>query len=65
MSTHFITMAQLRTQLEIAQTLAKSHVAFVVIPVTTEEGFGKLCAHQAQKLENLAQAAEREQKGGA
>lgn len=58
------TVAQLRNQLEIAQTLAKSRIAFVVIPVTTQEGFERLCLHQGDKLESLAQAAEREQKGG-
>lgn len=63
MTEQFVTVAQLRAQLEIAQTLAKSHVAFVVIPVATEEGFAKLCVHQAQKLEHLAQIAEREKAG--
>jgi Protein of unknown function (DUF1382) len=57
-------LAEIRTQMEIAQALSKAHQAFVVVPVSTRDGFEKLCGHQAQKLEALARAAEIEQSKG-
>lgn len=56
------TLPEIRTQLEIAQMLAKSHVSFVVVPVRTRPGFDLLISHQRERLEAIAQAAE---KGGA
>lgn len=53
-------VADLRHQMEVAQTLAKSHISFVVIPVATRSGFELLCRHQADRLEALAQIAEEE-----
>lgn len=54
------TLAELRNQLKIATTLAKSHVSFVVIPVATRKGFELLCHHQGERLEALAQIAEQD-----
>jgi hypothetical protein len=51
------TLPQLRHQLDVAQALAKSRVAFVVIPVTTSEGFEALCREQIGRLEAIAAAA--------
>lgn len=52
---------QLREQLEIAHMLAKAHVAFVVIPASTDEAQVLLLLQQGQALEALADRAEREQ----
>lgn len=55
------TLAELRNQLEIAQQLAKSRIAFVVVPVATRAAFEKLCWHQAERLIAIAAEAEKVQ----
>lgn len=55
-------IAKLRHQLEVAQTLAKSHIQFVVIPIleATDEPF--LARLQTERLERLVVMGEEEQK---
>lgn len=55
-------IAKLRHQLEVAHTLAKSHIPFVVIPIleATDEPF--LARLHTERLERLASMAEEEQK---
>lgn len=52
--------AKLRHQLEIAQTLSKSHINFVVIPIieATDEPF--LARLQTERLEKLVELSERQ-----
>lgn len=56
-------IANLRHQLEVAQTLAKNHVNFVVIPIieATDEPF--LARLQAERLEQLIDVSERQTEG--
>lgn len=51
-------IAKLRHQLETAQTLAKAHINFMVIPIihATDEPF--LVRMQAERLEQLAKLQE-------
>lgn len=53
-------VAKLRHQLETANTLAKSHINFVVIPIieATDEPF--LARLQAERLEQLIDVSERQ-----
>lgn len=52
---------QLRTQLEAAQFLAKSRIAFVVVPATSKEDFAELIITAAGRLGAIADEAEKEQ----
>lgn len=54
-------LPELRTQMEIAQMLVKSHISFVVIPTETREDFEQGVRDQARRLESIAAAAEQEQ----
>ena len=56
-------IVKLRHQLEIAQTLAKSHINFVVIPIieATDEPF--LVRLQVERLERLVDVSERQTEG--
>lgn len=63
MSADFVTVAQIRAQLEIAHELAKSHVGFVVMPVLNKDAYRVLLLKQQVALEEVAQAAERAQEG--
>ena len=56
-------IAKLRDQLEITQTLAKSHINFVVIPIieATDEPF--LIRLQVERLERLANVSQRQAQG--
>lgn len=51
---------QLRTQLEAAQFLAKSRIAFVVVPATSREDLAELILTAAERLGAIAEAAEKE-----
>lgn len=63
MSADFVTVAQIRAQLEIAHELAKSHVGFVVMPVLNKDAYRVHLLKQQVALEEVAQAAERAQEG--
>lgn len=54
-------VAELRTQMETAQFLAKSRIGFVVLPVFSRDGFDFLMQHQADRMNKLASLAEAEQ----
>ncbi|HAG8747405.1 TPA: DUF1382 family protein [Escherichia coli] len=51
--------AELRASLEMAHSLAQIGVRFVPIPVETDEEFQRLAASAAQKLEIMADKAEK------
>lgn len=53
-------LAKLRHQLDVAHTLAKMHINFIVVPVleATDEPF--LARLQAERLERLADVSERQ-----
>lgn len=63
MSAEFVTVAQIRAQLEIAHTLAKSHVGFVVMPVLNKDAYRVHLLKQQVAMEEVARAAERAQEG--
>lgn len=53
------TITELRHGLLIAQTLAKAHIGFVVMPVTDRAEFVRLSVTSAERLGALAEAEER------
>lgn len=56
-------VAKLRHQLEVAQTLAKAHINFVVVPIVnvTDEPF--LARLAVDRLEQLANVSQRQTEG--
>ena len=54
---------KLRHQLEVAHTLAKSHINFVVIPVIKPEDELPLVRIQVDRLERLTEVSERPPEG--
>jgi hypothetical protein len=56
-------IAKLRHQLEVAQTLAKAHINFVVIPAEDIKDELRLVQLQTTRLEKLADVSERQTKG--
>ncbi|QTG12417.1 hypothetical protein G6M86_03780 [Agrobacterium tumefaciens] len=63
MSADFVTVAQIRAQLEIAHELAKSRIGFVVMPVLNKDAYRVHLLKQQVALQEVAQAAERAQEG--
>ena len=60
--TGIMSIAQIRGQLQMADMLAKSGIAFVVVPVTTEEDRITLAEQALNKIEELQ--ADRSNKNG-
>ena len=56
---HKASPVELRTSIEMAHSLAQIGVRFVPIPVETDEEFQMLAASAAQKLEIMANKAEK------
>ena len=56
---HKASPVELRTSIEMAHSLAQIGVRFVPIPVETDEEFQMLAASAAQKLEIMADKAEK------
>lgn len=54
------TLPELRNGLEIAQMCARHHIGFVVMPVFAREEYVRLSLELVEKLERIAQAAEKE-----
>ncbi len=55
---------ELRVSIELAHSLAQIGVRFVPIPVETDEEFQRLAASAAQKLEIMAEKAEKAEGDG-
>ena len=55
---------ELRVSIEMAHSLAQIGVRFVSIPVETDEEFQRLAASAAQKLEIMAEKAEKAEGDG-
>ncbi|AWO05521.1 TPA: DUF1382 family protein [Escherichia coli] len=55
---------ELRVSIEMAHSLAQIGVRFVPIPVETDEEFQRLAASAAQKLEIMAEKAEKAEGDG-
>ncbi|EGP1225234.1 TPA: DUF1382 family protein [Salmonella enterica subsp. enterica serovar Typhimurium] len=55
---------ELRVSIEMAHSLAQIGVRFVPIPVETDEEFQRLAASAAQKLEIMADKAEKAEGDG-
>lgn len=58
------TIPELRTAVDVAHSLAKMHVGFVVVPVTTRDEFVKMTVLASEKLEEIAQASEKDAANG-
>lgn len=58
---HAASLPELRNQMEIAQTLGKAHISFVVIPCKSREGFDMLVQHQIKLLGAAALEEEQNQ----
>lgn len=55
--------AEIRAQLEVAHSLAKARVGFVVIPILSKDAGRVMMMQQARKMEELAAFVEREDRG--
>ena len=55
---------ELRVSIEMSHSLAQIGVRFVPIPVETDEEFQRLAASAAQKLEIMAEKAEKAEGDG-
>lgn len=55
---------ELRVSIEMAHSLAQIGVRFVPIPVETDEEFQRLAASAAQKMEIMAEKAEKAEGDG-
>lgn len=61
---HKASPVELRMSIEMAHSLAQIGVRFVPIPVETDEEFQRLAASAAQKLEIMAEKAEKAEGDG-